>query len=287
MSDSPYRTLVMRYADLVSEQPINTAPAAARSARAASKALIFSPHPDDECIVGGLPLRLLRECATQIVNVAVTLGSNRLRRRARWRELRDACEHLGFDTLTSVPGGLEQITAAARAERPGHWAKAVTVIADILATARPEMIFFPHAGDWNRTHVGTHWLLRDALSQVRGLRCLVVETEYWSAMTDPNLLVESSIDDVTDLVTALALHRGEVVRNPYHLRLPAWMIDNVRRGAELVGGQGMAAPDFVFATLYRLSRWADGGLHTAGSAEVVGQHANLNEFINAQAQAGH
>jgi hypothetical protein len=34
----------------------------------------------------------------------------------------------------------------------------------------------------------------------------------------------------------------------------------VRRGGELVGGQGGAAPDFVFATLYRLRRWSGGQL---------------------------
>jgi hypothetical protein len=32
----------------------------------------------------------------------------------------------------------------------------------------------------------------------------------------------------------------------------------VRRGGELVGGQGGAAPDFPFATLYRLRQWRDG-----------------------------
>jgi len=32
----------------------------------------------------------------------------------------------------------------------------------------------------------------------------------------------------------------------------------VRRGAELVGGQGGAAPDFTFATLYRLRQWKNG-----------------------------
>jgi LmbE family N-acetylglucosaminyl deacetylase len=37
--------------------------------------LIFSPHPDDECIIGGLALRLLREAKWNVINVAVTLGS--------------------------------------------------------------------------------------------------------------------------------------------------------------------------------------------------------------------
>ena len=66
-----------------------------------------------------------------------------------------------------------------------------------------------------------------------------------------------------DLITALTFHAGEVRRNPYHLSLPAWMADNVRRGAELVCGQGGSAPDFTYATLYRLRRWANGKLERA------------------------
>jgi N-acetylglucosamine malate deacetylase 1 len=88
--------------------------------------------------------------------------------------------------------------------------------------------------------------------------CITVETEFWGAMDDPNLMVESSVRDVSDLITALSFHAGEVRRNPYHLRMPAWLMDNVRRGGELVGGQGAAAPDFTFATLYRLRRWEHG-----------------------------
>ena len=57
------------------------------------------------------------------------------------------------------------------------------------------------------------------------------------------------------MMAALSFHVGEVQRNPYHLLVPAWMQDNVRRGGELVGGQGGAAPDFTFATLYRLREW--------------------------------
>ena len=53
-------------------------------------------------------------------------------------------------------------------------------------------------------------------------------------------------------------HEGELKRNAFHLGLPAWMQDNVRLGAELVGGQGGDAPDFDFATLYRVRRWQDG-----------------------------
>jgi hypothetical protein len=42
--------------------------------------------------------------------------------------------------------------------------------------------------------------------------------------------------------------------------LPAWLVDNVRRGAELVGGPGGAAPDFLFGALYRFQKWSQGRL---------------------------
>jgi len=87
------------------------------------------------------------------------------------------------------------------------------------------------------------------------LECYLVETEFWGAMTDPNLMVELEPDDVADMMAATTFHVGEVQRNPYHLLLPAWLMDNVRRGAEVAGGQGGAAPDFPFAALYRLRKW--------------------------------
>ena len=36
------------------------------------------------------------------------------------------------------------------------------------------------------------------------------------------------------------------------------MADNVRRGGELIAGAGSEPPRYAFATLYGLSRWADG-----------------------------
>jgi hypothetical protein len=98
----------------------------------------------------------------------------------------------------------------------------------------------------------------DALAQTADLDCFLFETEFWGQMANPNLLVEYGVEDVADLVAAVSFHAEEVKRNPYHLRLPSWMNDNVRRGGELVGGQGQAAPDFVFAQLFRFRRWQAG-----------------------------
>jgi LmbE family N-acetylglucosaminyl deacetylase len=234
-------------------------------------ALIFGPHPDDECITGALPLRLLREAGMRVVIIAVTLGSNPARRAARWGEMARACQWIGFDFETAAPGGLENIHPKARAESGERWAAAVGAIAALIVKYHPRAVFFPHELDANSTHQGTHWLLMDALRALpSAYECAVIETEFWAPMSTPNLMIESRLRDVADLVSALSLHVGEVERNPYHLRLPAWMIDNVRRGAELVGTQGAAAPNFLFATLYRAKKWKNGRMEPAfvGSRKI-------------------
>jgi len=238
-----------------------THPAASSKVGEAPKALLFAPHPDDELLTGGLPLRLLRERGFVVIDVAVTLGSLVERRSGRWRELQAACAYVGFGLANPDRTGLEGINLASRARDPGRWALAVDAVAEVLIAERPSVVFLPHAEDWNTTHVGAHHLVVDAMRRLPTLACLVVETEYWRAMDSPNLMIESSAGDLADLVAALSQHVGEVSRNPYHLRLPGWLMDNVRRGAELVGGQGGSAPQFTFATLYRLRGWKDGDFH--------------------------
>jgi hypothetical protein len=77
-------------------------------------------------------------------------------------------------------------------------------------------------------------------------------------MADPNAIIEIAPNDLADMMAATTFHVDEVRRNPYHLSLPAWMMDNVRRGAEVAGGQGNAAPDFAFAVLNRVVYWKNG-----------------------------
>lgn len=221
-------------------------------------ALLFSPHPDDECITGALPLMMRRQ-GWNVVNVAVTLGSRKDRRPGRFAELTDACAYLGFALETACPEGLEAINLKGKREQPENWAKAISAVVKMLVRYQPGVIFFPHEKDWNSTHIGTNALVMDALSTGPAIGPVhLVETEFWGAMDDPNLMVESSPEEVADLVAATSLHAGEVARNPYHLTLPFWMVDNVRRGGEIVGGQGEKAPPFEYATLYRVSRWEKG-----------------------------
>ena len=226
----------------------------------APKALIFSPHPDDECIIGGLALRMLMK-GMHVINVAVTLGSKKERRMERWEELKGACNYLGLGLIRLGDDGLERVNLKARDEEPGHWSDCVDQVVKTLEETSPEIIFVPHERDWNSTHLGVNAMVMEALEAMDGdFECQVVETEFWGAMDDPNLLVESTPEEVGHMISALSFHVGEVNRNPYHLLTPAWMQDNVRRGGELVVGQGQAPPDFTFGTCYRLRNWVGGEL---------------------------
>ena len=227
--------------------------------------LILSPHPDDECIIGGLPLRLMKEGDFRVLNVAITQGSNPTRKQERLNELKGACEWIGFELIQTGPNGLDRIRPETASESPTQWSDSVNILKGIFLKHQPVAIFVPHAKDWNQTHLGTHLLAIDALKKGKGFSPLIIETEYWGQMPHPNLMVENTVEEVGDLLGALSHHRGELERNPFHLRLPAWMQDNVRRGAEVVGGQGGDAPDFGFATLYRVNRWKNENLVPAWS----------------------
>jgi LmbE family N-acetylglucosaminyl deacetylase len=251
-----------RGGEISARSPISNCPKSEISPNAPN-VLLFSPHPDDEVITGALPLRLLRDAKWNVVNVAVTLGSKPERRSERLEELKRCCECIGFGLLQLGSGGLDRVNINTRKQDTSLWAQHVTAIAGVLSEHRPRAIFLPHRDDWNATHIGTHLLVSDALKTLPPeFGCFVVETEFWQAMDSPNLMVEVGTPELADLVAALACHVGEVKRNPYHRSLPAWMIDNVRRGAELVSGQGAAAPDFPFAILYRLRKWSGGKLKT-------------------------
>jgi len=278
--NNPYFKFVEGYEKLLREGaslPLGGFPPDRRKpalAADAPKVLVFSPHPDDESITGGITLRMLRELKMRVINVAVTQGSKKERQAARFQELTDACNYLGFEVIQTKEGGLERINPKSREGDPAHWSVCVERIVEILKGNPPEVVFVPHENDWNTTHIGTYLLVMDALRKLpEDFECYMLQCEFWAPMGNPNLMVESSVQDVADLVAAISFHVGEVQRNPYHTRLPAWMQDNVRRGGELVGGQGTAVPDYTFGTLYRLDKW---------SGHQIKPYFEGGKFISAQ-----
>lgn len=206
------------------------------------------------------------------------------RRRARYKELEKACRYLGFEIKNISADGLEQITPTGREENPENWQTATTEIKNLLDELRPQIIFFPHRKDKHPAHCGTNLLVSDALGLMpTDFTCLTIETEFWQALEFPNLMIEFDEQTVGDLVTALTFHVGEVKRNPYHLILPHWMIDNVRRGSEILTSPGEARRDFTFAGLYKASIFKQGKYRSAydeGKFVSVAENIHFEEFTN-------
>jgi N-acetylglucosamine malate deacetylase 1 len=216
--------------------------------------MVFAPHPDDEAIIAALPLRLRHEDHWRVINVPVTLGSRLDRRAARWQEMQNCCLQLGFEVASAsgkAGSGLEHTQIAHRRNDPEHWAADVQRVAKLIQKYEPAAIVCPHAQDGHPVHMGTHWLVVDALRMLAPKYPVhLLLAEYWNTQMQPRLMVEASAAQVGHMLNALMQHAGEVARYPYHLTLPAWLMDGVRRGAERVGAPGSVAPNFDFAALY-------------------------------------
>lgn len=239
---------------------------------------IVSPHPDDECIVGGLPLRLRREAGYDVLNIAATLGSNIERRDERWTELTHACNVLDFATVDPHFVDRLPLHCKRRESEPDSWRRDVARLAEVFAECGPAIVMCPHAEDGSASHIGTHALTLDALA-VYGKPVWFVQSEFWGTMPSPNLLVELSPADVAILLRALVCHRKEVERNPYHLRLTSWLADSVRRGGETVFGAGLEPPSYDFGAVYRVDRWNGHRLEPSDRRGAVAAHESLSTFF--------
>jgi LmbE family N-acetylglucosaminyl deacetylase len=276
MSATDYRGYVERFLELEAAgtslpQGAPADPPARPAARPdAPCALLFSPHPDDECIAGAWPLRLRLECGWRVHNVSLTLGRHEARRPARARELDEACRVLGFETEVLLEHGFHEISRAARAADAGAWDAMAARAAGIVRERAPRAIFVPHEWDGHPTHEGAALLVADALVQLgEGFDGWVVETEYWSTLRRPNVMVEATPSLAGHLLAALVCHVGEIRRNPYHLAFPAWLRDGARRGAERVGGFGSAAGNVRLAEVYARRRWTGGRAQPAPDGRLI------------------
>ncbi len=224
--------------------------------------MILSPHPDDESIIGSLALRLAQENKAHVINVAATLGSKTERQEARRKELKAACDFLEMELFTLND----------------DWKKKSKELKTLIQQHNPHLILAPHSKDHHPTHIKTSLLLKDVLAGLKKNNLLVAWTEFWFPLIKPNLLVEVPCEILAMQMQGLSKHVGEIARNPYHLRLPAWMMDNVRRGAEFIPRPGGKAPPMAFGVLYQLQLAQNGKLTTVklpeaflGSSQNIGQ----------------
>ncbi len=240
-----------------SRQPLVAPRVSARKGTPAT-VVMCSPHPDDESLIGALALRFRQEAGARVVNCAITLGSNISQKARRLGELESACRALGFELIVpDQPVGFDRVNLGNRRDHPEEWAAKVETLTGVFERENPDVVLAPHAEDFNTTHIGTHFLVTDALGAYlerdpHGLFPLI-ETEFWAELRQPNLMVGASAETLALQLMATAEHGGEVKRNPYHLLQPHRLMNNVRRGSEVLGGQGGAAQRYSFAELYRVS----------------------------------
>ena len=210
--------------------------------------LIIAPHPDDECLMSGLALRAKQELSSEVWVLPFSFGSRPERQQERQSELEDALQVLGFYRCEARSNGdLNELSHGQ--------------ILSVLESLHPDGVILPHAEDFHPTHVRCSKAARSAVLQYvgepfenSGKTVALFETEYWQPMLHPNLLLPLPANIVKTMGEALLKHRGEVARNPYHLTLPAWLMDQERRGSERVHGAGTpSSPPSVFSQLYRFT----------------------------------
>lgn len=225
--------------------------------------MILSPHPDDESITGSLALRLSQENNAHIINVAVTLGSNKERQEQRTIELSEACALLEMECLYL----------------DDNWDKKADELVGLIEKYSPDLIIAPHQEDYHPTHIKTGELLKTVLSKIDNFKTLVAWSEFWAPMTSPNTLLEVPVEILELQMRALEKHVGEIERNPYHLRLPAWMMDNVRRGSEIIGGTGAQGVQMPFGVLYKIEIYSQNKFDTPEIPSVLTAEQNLAQMF--------
>ena len=207
----------------------------------APKILILSPHPDDECLMAGFALRAREEWNAEVHVLPYSFGSDRSRRSARIQELKDALQVLDFKLIDPrAAGATEKLNA--------------TEFQSVMYSLSPDVVLSPHQMDGHPAHIEAAILVQNWFKQQNSSAATVplwFQTEYWQQNQDANTFVPLKPDHVIKIGKALQKHRGEVSRNPYHLRLPAWCMDQSRRAQELIGGFGASAPagQFMFGQL--------------------------------------
>jgi LmbE family N-acetylglucosaminyl deacetylase len=214
------------------------------------KILLVAPHPDDECLMGGFALRAKEEFGSAVKVVPYSYGSKKERRADRKAELRNAVDHLGFelvDPRIKNSTSLDEISA--------------DELMSVFMKEHPDVIITAHLDDGHSTHIRSSETADLVIGEwVKKTKVSVhwLQSEYWHSMHHPNLLVPLTSAHLTRMGEALLKHVGEVSRNPYHLTLPAWSMDQLRRGSEMLeslSGKTLAGDkvkEGVFAQIYRI-----------------------------------
>ncbi len=245
MSNTSYsqyiESIAQQFAQLSGQSPVLTPLVKPTGISDQPRILILSPHPDDECLMAGYALRMQEEWSAEVTVVPFSYGSDVSKRAARSQELKEALSVLGFKLLDPRKNqSMDKLSIS-------EFSEAVTKI-------NPEIIFSPHANDRHPTHVQAYEMAASVVASVGASapkKITWIQTEYWQAAEKPNLFIPLTAKHVVKIGEALMKHRGEIARNPYHLSLPAWYMDQARRAPELISGFGKSS-SFIFGQLVQI-----------------------------------
>jgi hypothetical protein len=219
--------------------------------------LILSPHPDDECLLGSMALRLKNENNTDVYNISFSLGSNPKRQKERLSELEKSCKVLGIKNIKIK-----------NSDEIKKWIKKLN----------PFLIISSSVDDRHPTHIKSAMTLKNEIKNLN-YSGFVAWGEYWGQLKNANTLIEISPEQLKLQTLALSKHLGEVSRNPYDLRLPAWMVDQVRKGSEFVCGSIHSSPPFVFGQTYQVEEFHLGKKITGKKKSLVSCSDDLSDLF--------
>jgi len=212
--------------------------------------LHVAPHPDDELLGAPATLFALRDRGWRVVNLACSLGrpDDAERRRA---ELAEACRRAGFELVIPAefaPIGRTDDLDLARALISQE-------IRRTLKRTRAALLIGPSAEDGHHGHEVVGRAIEDAVGE-RPVR--VMFWGLWRDLATPNLLVPFGEDRLTEIVSALGAHQGELERNRFDRLLEGRARANAVLGPERVFGYGSAGIDEPFAELLQDVTWSPG-----------------------------
>lgn len=184
---------------------------------AARRVLVLAPHMDDETIGCGGAILQHVQAGARIDVVFVTdgamgfeLGARQLSSHAervelRRSEARAACDLLGVHErhFLDLPDGRSQADASA-----------VSALFDIVAQARPDVVYLPFLTDSHHDHQTCNALMLALLAKDPSLGSLLCACyEVWTPLY-PNSIVDISVQ-IDSKMAALACYKSQLAMNNY------------------------------------------------------------------------
>ncbi len=168
-----------------------------------TKVLVFSPHPDDDCIgLGGTLNKISKKEVTIVYMTDGSMGHPSIRgkelQKIREKEAYEATEILGIKDLIF----LNEEDYALKISK-----NIVEKTATIIVNKKPEFLFLPFFFDYHKDHKATVEIIGAAIKKLKlEPQCWFYET--WQPLI-PNKIIDIS-DTINKKIAAIKAHKSQV-----------------------------------------------------------------------------